>query len=421
MIYAKGGQQTMPKVSIVIPVYKVEKYLPSCLDSVLSQSLQDIEVICIDDASPDRCPEMLDGYASKDPRVRVLHLPENHQQGYGRNRGTEMARGKYVYFLDSDDMITPEAMEELYTVAEKDNLGCIYFDSQVIFAKKELEVKNSTYITGRTGQYDNRVYSGRELFELFKEQNDWNCYVQRTFWRRDFLWDNEVFSPEHIEHEDEFFSFKGVLLAQRVRYIPKNYFIRRYREDSVMTRPEHPRDFHGYFVSFCSMVDFVEKMKIESKAADAEILHMYERMDRFFPLFSANEDPHTWFSSEEQLRIYYYYAYAKKMDHSYFKGFINKLTVPIPVERHIWIYGAGIVGKRVYEVMVVNGYIVDGFLVTNKEGNPRVLFGREVFQVDEIHPPDNCVAIVAVTGKARGEMQETLERLGWNYSVYITG
>ena len=188
-----------------------------------------------------------------------------------------------------------------------------------------------------------------------------------------------------------------------------------------MTRPEHPRDFHRYFVSFCSMVDFVEKMKIKSKAADAEILHMYERMDRFFPLFSANEDPHKWFNTEEQLRIYYYYAYAKRMDHSYFKSFINKLSVPVPVGRHIWIYGAGIVGKRVYEVMVVNGYVVDGFLVTNKEGNPRVLFGREVFQVDEIPPADNCVAIVAVTGKARGEMKKTLERLGWNYSVYITG
>ena len=411
----------MIKVSIVIPVYKVEKYLPACLDSVLSQSLQDIEVICIDDASPDRCPEMLDEYAARDARVRVLHLPENHQQGYGRNRGTEMARGKYVYFLDSDDMITPEALEELYALAEKDRLDCIYFDSQVIFANKELETKNATYISGRTGQYDNRVYSGRELFELFREQNDWNCYVQRTFWRKDFLWENEVFSPEHIEHEDEFFSFKGVLLAQRVRYIPKNYFIRRYREDSVMTRPEHPRDFHGYFVSFCSMVDFVEKMKIKSKAADAEILHMYERMDRFFPLFSANEDPHKWFNTEEQLRIYYYYAYAKRMDHSYFKPFINKLSVPVPVGRHIWIYGAGIVGKRVYEVMVVNGYIVDGFLVTNKEGNPRVLFGREVFQVDEICPADDRVAIVAVTGKARSEMQETLKRLGWNYSVYITG
>ena len=411
----------MIKVSIVIPVYKVEKYLPACLDSVLSQSLQDIEVICIDDASPDRCPEMLDEYAARDARVRVLHLPENHQQGYGRNRGTEMARGKYVYFLDSDDMLTPEALEELYALAEKDRLDCIYFDSQVIFANKELERKNATYIIGRKGQYDNRVYSGRELFELFKEQNDWNCYVQRTFWRRNYLWDNKVFSLEHIEHEDEFFSLKGALLAQRVRYIPKKYFIRRYREDSVMTRPEHPKDFHGYFVSFCSMVDLVKRMKLESKGTDSEILHMYERMDKFFPLFSANEDPCKWFSSEEQLRIYYYYSYTKKMDHSYYKVFISKLSVPIPVDRHIWIYGAGIVGQRVYEVMVVNGYIVDGFLVTRKEGNPRVLFGREVFQVDEICPADDRVAIVAVTGKARSEMQETLKRLGWNYSVYITG
>ena len=95
--------------------------------------------------------------------------------------------------------------------------------------------------------------------------------------------------------------------------------------------------------------------------------------------------------------------------------------MPIPIERHIWIYGAGIVGKRVYKVMVINGYIVDGFLVTYKDRNPRVLFGREVFQVDEINPSDNRVAIVAVTGVARREMQKTLERLGWDYSVYITG
>ena len=184
----------MIKVSIVIPVYKVEKYLPACLDSVLNQTLQDIEVICIDDASPDRCPKILDGYAARDPRVRVLHLPENHQQGYGRNRGTEMARGKYIYFLDSDDMIVPEAMEELYNFAERDQLDSIYFDSQVIFESKELENKNETYFGGRRGKYEDKVYSGRELFELFIEQRDWNCYVQRTFWKKEFLLGNEVFS-----------------------------------------------------------------------------------------------------------------------------------------------------------------------------------------------------------------------------------
>ena len=411
----------MIKVSVVIPVYKVEKYLPACLDSVLSQSLQNIEVICIDDASPDRCPQILDEYAAQDTRVRVLHLPENHQQGYGRNRGTEMARGQYVYFLDSDDMITQKALEELYTLADRDQLDCIYFDSQVIYENKELEKKNETYTTDRKGKYEDRVYSGRELFELFVEQNDWNCYVQRTFWRREFLLVNKVFSPEHTEHEDEFFSFKGALLAQRVRYISKRYFIRRYRDDSVMTRPPHPKDFHGYFVNYCARVNLVQKLGYSSKGTDEEIWHMCERMNHFFPLFSASEDPREWFNNEEQLRSYYYYSYAQKMGGPYYKELIKKLNVPIQKEKHVWIYGAGIVGKRVYDVLINNDYIVDGFLVTKREGNPRVLLGREVFQVNEICPSDNYVAVVAVTGRARSEMQETLKQLGWSYSVYITG
>ena len=411
----------MPKVSIVIPVYKVERFLPACLDSVVTQSLKDIEVICIDDASPDRCPQILDEYAARDSRIRVLHLPENHQQGYGRNRGTEMAKGQYVYFLDSDDMITPEAMEELYSIAEKEQLDCIYFDSQVTFDNKELEKKNDTYFGGRRGKYENRVYSGRELFELFMEQNDWNCYVQRTFWRREFLLDNAVFSPEHTEHEDEYFSFKGALLAERVRYVAKKYFIRRYRDDSVMTRPPHPKDFHGYFVNYCARVDLIQKLGYFSKNADIEILHMYDRMNRFFPLFSASADPHKWFDNEEQVRSYYYYLYSKKFDTVYCKELIKKLSVPIMIDKHIWIYGAGIVGQRVYQVMINNGYIVDGFLVTHKETNRQVLFGREVFQVDDVKPGDNRVAVVAATGVACKEMQETLKRLGWRYSVYVTG
>ena len=410
----------MPKVSVVIPVYKVEKYLPACLNSVLSQSLQDFEVICIDDASPDRCPELLDEYARRDARVRVLHLPENHQQGYGRNRGTEMAKGKYVYFLDSDDMITPEAMEELYTVAEKDELDCVYFDSQVIYDNKELEKKNSTYPARRHGSYKDHVYSGPELFELFMEKGDWISYVQRMFWRRDFLLDNEIFSPEHTEHEDEFFTFKGVLLAKRARYIPKDYFIRRYRDDSVMTRPSHPKDFHGYFATYCAMIDLVEEIGYTGKGAYARIMHMYECMERFYSLFSKTEDPGKWFQTEEQLKAYRYYSYAKCHGYEFYKSLIKQLSVPISKDNHIWIYGAGIVGKRVYQVLVSNGYIVEGFLVTRKEDNPEVLLGREVFQVDEVKPEDNRVAVVAVKGMARQEMQKTLEKLGWRYSIYVT-
>lgn len=411
----------MPKVSVVIPVYKVEKYLPACLDSVLFQTLSDIEVICIDDASPDHCPEILDEYAAKDNRVRVLHLSENHQQGYGRNRGTEMARGQYVYFLDADDMIMPEAMEEMYTVAKKDRLDCIYFDSQVIFESKELEKRNATYFGGRRGKYEDRVYSGRELFERFSEQHDWNCYVQRSFWRREFLINNEVYSPEHTEHEDEYFSFKGALLAQRVRYIAKDYFIRRYREESVMTRPAHPKDFHGYFVNYCMMVGLVVKLGYFSKGTDSRIFHMYERANHFFTLFSSKENLEEWFPEEELRKDYYRYLYAKRFDKYGYKSLIRKLSVPISEKSHIWIYGAGIIGERVYHVMVNNGYIVEGFLVTRKEGNPDILLGREVYLVEEVEPKDNRVAIVASSGTARQEMKEKLEQIGWRYSVYISG
>ena len=410
----------MIKVSIVIPVYKVEKYLPACLDSVLSQSLQNIEVICIDDASPDRCSAILDEYAAQDTRVRVLHLPENHQQGYGRNRGTEMARGKYVYFLDSDDMITQEAMEELYTIAEKDRLDCIYFDSRVVFDNKEVEKKNASYFGGRRGKYENRVYSGRELFELFVEQSDWSCYVQRSFWKRDFLLDKQVFSLEHTEHEDEFFSFKGALLAQRVRYIPKEYFIRRYRDDSVMTRPAHPKDFHGYFASYCAMVDLVEDTGYKSPGTYFNILHMYERMNRFFSLFEENENPREWFQNEEQLRSYVYYSFTQHIE-DYYRSLFKFLTKPVPKHCHIWIYGGGVVGKRVYHSFISNGYIVDGFLVSKLEGNPEVLFGRKVFQVDEIAPAEDRVAVIAATGAAQKEMQQKLDQLGWQYSIFISG
>ena len=125
----------MIKVSVIIPVYNVEAFLPDCLDSVLSQTLKEIEVICIDDASPDDCGRILDDYAAKDNRMKVFHLDQNHRQGYGRNLGLKNAAGEYVYFLDSDDMIVPEAMEELYEIAKKDNLDAIFFDTQTIFKK----------------------------------------------------------------------------------------------------------------------------------------------------------------------------------------------------------------------------------------------------------------------------------------------
>lgn len=118
-----------PKVSVVVPVYKVEKYLHQCVDSILQQSLHDIEVILVDDGSPDSCPQICDEYARKDPRVKVIHQ-QNGGLGKAYNAGIAAAQGKYIGLVESDDWIEPDMYSTLYSLAETygpDILKCDFF------------------------------------------------------------------------------------------------------------------------------------------------------------------------------------------------------------------------------------------------------------------------------------------------------
>lgn len=115
----------MPKVSVIVPIYNVEKYLDRCMESLLNQTLKDIEIIMVDDGSPDNCPEMCDEYARKDSRVKVIHK-KNAGLGLARNSGLEVATGEYVSFVDSDDFTDVDAYRSLYENAQKRNADVVY-------------------------------------------------------------------------------------------------------------------------------------------------------------------------------------------------------------------------------------------------------------------------------------------------------
>lgn len=122
----------IPKVSIIIPVYNVEPFLDQCVQSVLNQTLKEVEVILVDDGSPDRCPAMCDEYAKRDYRIKVVHK-KNGGLGFARNSGLDVAMGEYVAFVDSDDFIASDMMETLYNVAVKYNAdevrgGVIFYE-----------------------------------------------------------------------------------------------------------------------------------------------------------------------------------------------------------------------------------------------------------------------------------------------------
>ena len=120
------------KVSIIIPIYNVEEYLEECLKSAVNQSLQEIEIICVNDGTPDNSMDIVKRYAAADHRIVIVEK-ENGGLSSARNAGLQAAKGEYVYFLDSDDYILENAMEVLYGQASKDALDNIYFDAESFF------------------------------------------------------------------------------------------------------------------------------------------------------------------------------------------------------------------------------------------------------------------------------------------------
>ena len=112
----------MPRISVIVPVYNVERYLPACIDSILNQSFYDLEVILIDDGSPDRCGVICDEYSHKDKRIKVIHQ-DNHGVSFARNEGLKIATGDYYGFVDPDDFISPDMYCTMIKAAEDEDAG----------------------------------------------------------------------------------------------------------------------------------------------------------------------------------------------------------------------------------------------------------------------------------------------------------
>ena len=133
-----NGLKKNPLISVVVPIYKVERYLSACVDSIVNQTYSNLEIILVDDGSPDRCPEICDEYARRDNRIRVIHQ-ENGGLSAARNAGIDIARGKFLTFIDSDDFIARNYVEVLYK-------GIVEFDADISIASfytftKEDELK----------------------------------------------------------------------------------------------------------------------------------------------------------------------------------------------------------------------------------------------------------------------------------------
>ena len=220
----------MVKVSIIVPVHNSLRYMDKCVQSLLDQTLEEIEIILVDDCSGDASPERIRDYVNQYPhKVRGLYLEENLRQGGARNRGMEIARGEYIGFVDSDDFVEPDMCRALYEAAKgADFSGADYF----IDTGKSLKNKDTDYGEG----YEMTLERKARFFG--------NCgYFWSRIYRRDFLEEFHIRFPEKTFYEDAHFNFMTGLLSRSGVKAPGRYYHYYQSENSTMRNDENPRQY----------------------------------------------------------------------------------------------------------------------------------------------------------------------------------
>lgn len=237
----------MPKISVIIPVYKVEEYLNRCVDSVINQTYKDFEIILVDDGSPDNCGKICDEYAARYSFVTVIHK-ENGGLSDARNAGLDVMRGEYVAFVDSDDYIHPEYLNILITEAEKHNADI----SLIGFKRVPDDIDSFEKIV----DYETEVLNSHQamcIFFLPKKKYQFVFSCAKIYKREVFL---NLRFPLGTIHEDLYTTWKCFLAAKTiVSSSPKLYYYR-LRSDSIMNSLQKLESIKIHIDAFKEMLEY---------------------------------------------------------------------------------------------------------------------------------------------------------------------
>lgn len=234
------------KVSVIVPVYNVEKYLRRCLDSIINQTYQNLEIILVDDESPDNCGAICDEYATKDQRIQVIHQ-KNGGLSAARNSGLDKATGDYVVFVDSDDWLAEEFVEKLHANAEQNALVV----ANLIFW--ESDIKNWTAMAQRESETI-------DSHEFWRRTTENECTAYIVAWSKLYprkIFDNLRFT-EGLFHEDEAILHHVIDQVSHVHVIYDPLYYYRQNKTSIMGQGFNPKRLDG-FVAWAERLSYFRK------------------------------------------------------------------------------------------------------------------------------------------------------------------
>lgn len=406
----------MCKISVIIPVYNVSLYLKQCLNSVLEQSYTDFEVICIEDCSTDDSLKILEEYSKSDERLLIIRNKENKGPSLARNRGLEMAKGEYIYFLDADDWIMPNAFEIMTGKAEQYNADVVLFDSCGDAEEVGLTLPSLCWNIDNE-KYDT-VMTGQEAFSSIVESNTWASSVWRQFWKKIFLYDNKLKFEDKRSAEDWIFTTISLLTAERVVFI--NTILHTYRRNQKsLGNSFYPEMLRDYALSYMAMLPFWMSHTFSQKTDYSIKIHM----DRFAEKIRAR---HAQYGDDSSSKMF------DDLIHQHLYQLITNTNRPLLLERNldedfvnklkkykqVYIYGAARYAIQMYEQLIKWNVDVQGFVVTGFT-KAKSIYDLPVIKLKDVClDNENVVFALGVTSKNREDVIENLERHG--FKNYLT-
>jgi glycosyltransferase involved in cell wall biosynthesis len=260
------------KVSIIVPVYNNEKYIYECLDSLIGQTLSEIEIITVDDGSTDNSLMILKKYQENHENFIVIHQ-QNQKLGSARNTGLRIAKGEYVLFVDSDDYIHGAAAEELYHQGKQYDLDLITFDAEVF--EEQGDVSDNDVRKGlqldrtRIGIPDDKVFTGKDYLKLYGTSGGMAIPVFMQMYKTSFLRQHNFSFQEQVFYEDNEFSVKSYLLAQRMMYFSKKLYSYRLHAGSIISSPKTLPHVIGGMLGSKRIWNYLVKCKLMREPIEA--------------------------------------------------------------------------------------------------------------------------------------------------------
>ena len=431
----------MPKISVVVPIFNVAKYLPQCLESLINQTLKEIEIICVNDGSTDNSLDIINQFAEKDHRIKVIST-ENFGYGHAMNTGFAAASGDYVGILESDDFTASNMYEALYQTAVFNNADIVksnYWDYRN--GNKEL-VKSLL-----EGPY-NKVFCPRqEAMELFA----CNSSIWSAIYKREFIVKNAIKFNETpgASYQDTSFNFIALACAERMVLKEDAYIC--YRRDNEASSVNSGKKVYCVFDEY----NFIEEYLSSRDNLHSEVKYLlpalgwntyrwnygriamefkYEFLKKmieyFYNAFEEGKINPTYWLNKDQLKeamhiladrntfLYRVYAEIQKRE-----ALLGNLKYKVQNSDKVYIYGAGKVGCEIATLLDKQELNFDGFVVTNGAAKYDEVIGKQVMDLADIEKMsvgDNTLFLVSVKESTQPDIMLVLHEKGFYNIIPMT-